>query len=127
MRWAMRSRRAAGTMQAHVEGKPTLPLQIAGAARAAVVANDLAEAGIPGPHDVFEGPYGYLSLFEEDSDIGPVIASLGQVWRIEEVSYKPFPTGRAAQGGIMMMHEIWRQNGPRRHDPIAQLDRAATH
>ncbi|MEQ8433520.1 MAG: MmgE/PrpD family protein [Oceanicaulis sp.] len=97
---------AAGTMQAHVEGKPALPVQIAGAARAAIVANDLAFAGFPGPHDVFEGPYGYLSLFEEQWEIEPVLAALGETFRIEEVSYKPFPTGRAAQGGIVMMKQL---------------------
>ena len=97
---------AAGTMQAHVEGKPALPLQIAGAARAAVVANDLAEAGVPGPHDVLEGPYGYLSLFELETDLAPVLDSLGAIWRVEEVSYKPFPTGRAAQGGIVLMRQL---------------------
>ncbi|KAA5804549.1 MmgE/PrpD family protein [Alkalicaulis satelles] len=97
---------AAGTMQAHVEGKPALPLQIAAAARAALVANDLAAAGIPGPHDVFEGPYGYLSLFETESDLAPVTATLGRVFRIAEVSYKPFPTGRAAQGGIVLMQRL---------------------
>lgn len=101
---------AAGTMQAHLEGKPALPLQIAGAARAALVANDLAAAGIPGPHDVFEGPFGYLSLFEARADLAPVIASLGQTFRIAEVSYKPFPTGRAAQGGIVLMQRL-RESG----------------
>ncbi|WBQ13380.1 MmgE/PrpD family protein [Hyphomonadaceae bacterium BL14] len=109
---------AAGTMQAHVEGKPALPLQIAGAARAALVANDLAAAGIPGPHDVFEGPYGYLSLFEERSDLAPVIASLGRTFRIAEVSYKPFPTGRAAQGGIVLMQRL-RDSGVRARDIAA--------
>jgi 2-methylcitrate dehydratase PrpD len=31
-----------------------------------------------------------------------VVASLGKVFRIAEVSHKPFPTGRAAQGGIVL-------------------------
>ena len=97
---------AAGTMQAHVEGKPALPVQIAGAARAAIVACDLAEAGLPGPHDVFEGPFGYLSLFEEAFDLEPVIDSLGAVFRIAEVSYKPWPTGRAAQGGLGLVERL---------------------
>ncbi|XBQ16656.1 MAG: MmgE/PrpD family protein [Oceanicaulis sp.] len=97
---------AAGTMQAHVEGKPALPIQIAGAARAAIVANDLAASGIPGPHDVFEGPYGYLALFEDKHDLAPVLGSLGETFRIAEVSYKPFPTGRAAQGGICLMQKL---------------------
>lgn len=91
---------AAGTMQAHVEGKPALPVQIAGAARAAIVACDLAEAGMAGPHDMLEGPFGYFPLFEQEWDLKPVLDSLGQAWRIAEVSHKPWPTGRAAQGGI---------------------------
>lgn len=91
---------AAGTMQAHVEGKPALPVQIAGAARAAIVACDLAEAGMAGPHDMLEGPFGYFPLFEQDWDLGPVLDALGKIWRITEVSHKPWPTGRAAQGGI---------------------------
>ncbi|MEM9168847.1 MAG: MmgE/PrpD family protein [Pseudomonadota bacterium] len=100
----------AGTMQAHVEGKPALPIQIAGAARAALVACDLAEQGVPGPHDVFEGPFGYLQLFEGDWDLAPALDGLGAVWRIEEVSHKPFPTGRAAQGGVTAFQEL-RANG----------------
>ncbi|MBI1392759.1 MAG: MmgE/PrpD family protein [Alphaproteobacteria bacterium] len=96
----------AGTMQAHVEGKPALPIQIAGAARAAVVACDLAERGVPGAHDVFEGPFGYFPLFEGEWDLSQVLAELGDVWRIEEVSHKPFPTGRAAQGGIVACQKL---------------------
>ena len=97
---------AAGTMQAHVEGKPALPVQIAGAARAAIVACDLAEAGLPGPHHVFDGPFGYLTLFEEKADYEAFRRDLSPGRRIAEVSYKPFPTGRAAQGGIVLMQQL---------------------
>lgn len=95
-----------GTMQAHVEGKPALPIQIGNAARGAIMACDLAEAGMPGPHDSLEGPFGYFALFEDEADAGEVVASLGKVWRIAEVSHKPFPTGRAAQGGIVLMQKL---------------------
>ena len=95
-----------GTMQAHVEGKPALPLQIGNAARCAVLACDLAEAGVPGPHDSLEGPFGYFNLFEDASDTRDATASLGKTWRIAEVSHKPFPTGRAAQGGIVLMQKL---------------------
>ncbi|MCG8441559.1 MAG: MmgE/PrpD family protein, partial [Caulobacterales bacterium] len=97
---------AAGVMQAHVEGRPTLPIQIGNAARAAHLACDLAEAGVPGPHDVLEGPYAYLPLFEGEWDLAPVLEGLGRVWRIAEVSHKPFPTGRAAHGGITLMQRL---------------------
>ena len=93
-------------MQAHVEGKPALPVQIGNAARGALMACDLGAAGLPGPHDAVDGPFGYLSLFEEESDIAPVLDSLGDVWRIAEVSHKPFPTGRAAQGGIVAVQRL---------------------
>ena len=97
---------AAGTMQAHVEGKPALPVQIAGAARAAIVACDLAEAGLAGPHHVFDGPFGYLTLFEESADYEAFRRDLSPGRRIGEVSFKPFPTGRAAQGGIVLMKKL---------------------
>ena len=95
-----------GTMQAHVEGKPALPIQIGNAARGAIMACDLAEQGLPGPHDSLEGPFGYFALFEDEADPSEVIAELGNVWRITEVSHKPFPTGRAAQGGIVLMQKL---------------------
>jgi len=95
-----------GTMQAHVEGKPALPIQIGNAARGAVVACDIAQAGIPGPHDVIDGPFGYLNLFELESDISSITASFGKTWRICDVSHKPFPTGRAAHGGIVAIQRL---------------------
>ena len=95
-----------GTMQAHIEGMPSLALQVANAARAAHMAVDFVEAGIPGAQDSLEGPYGYLNLFEETADLSGVAGSLGKVWRIEEVSHKPFPTGRAAHGGIVLIQKL---------------------
>ena len=106
---------AAGTMQAHVEGKPALPVQIAGAARAAITACDLAGAGLPGPRHVFDGPFGYFALFELDADPAAFQADLSPGRRIAEVSYKPFPTGRAAQGGIVLMQRL-RAAGVRPHE-----------
>jgi len=99
----------AGVMQAHVEGKPTLPVQIAGAARAAVVACDLAEVGLYGPESSLEGPFGYFKMFEDEADAEVAADRLGKTHRITEVSWKPFPTGRAAQGGIVLVQELMKQ------------------
>jgi len=95
-----------GTMQAHVEGKPTLPVQVANAARAALVAVDLAVAGLPGPQHSIDGPFGYLNVFETAHDLTPVLDALASVRRISEVSWKPFPTGRAAQGGLVAIGQL---------------------
>ena len=99
----------AGVMQAHVEGKPTLPVQIAGAARAAVVACDLAENGLLGPEQSLEGPFGYFKMFEDEVDLAAAAEAIGKTHRITEVSWKPFPTGRAAQGGIVLVQALLKQ------------------
>jgi 2-methylcitrate dehydratase PrpD len=91
---------AAGNMQSHVEGGPALALQMAFAAAAAIRAVDLAQAGFPGPHDILEGPFGYFPLYEGAWALEPVWAQLGRLWRITEVSHKPFPCGRATHGGV---------------------------
>ena len=98
--WGLAYSQMAGTMQAHVEGSVALPLQVAGAARAAVNSIELVAAGLSGPHDVLEGPFGYFTLFEAAAEPGPVLRQLGQPWRITELSHKPFPTGRAAHGTL---------------------------
>ncbi|MFN4038098.1 MAG: MmgE/PrpD family protein [Erythrobacter sp.] len=96
---------AAGTMQAHVEGLVTLPFQIANAARAAVVASDLAKAGFPGPKDALEGPFGYFPLFDE-GNLADYTRDLGTVWRISEISVKPFPSGRASHAALGALAEL---------------------
>lgn len=89
----------AGTMQAHVEGSIALPLQIANAARAAIAAVDLVKAGLKGPHDALEGPYGYFPLFDL-GDLTSYTKDLGGIWRIAEISVKPYPSGRASHGAL---------------------------
>lgn len=98
----------AGTMQAHVEGSIALPLQIAGAARSAIAAVDLVKAGLTGPHDALEGPFGYFKLFDE-GDLGTYADTLGDVWRIAEVSIKPFPSGRASHAVLAALDELLRE------------------
>jgi len=96
---------AGGTMQAHVEASKALPLQIGNAARCAVNALDMAAHGIQGPHDVLEGPFGYSNLIEP-LDLPRYTENLGEVWRISEVSIKPFPSGRASHGALGVLFDI---------------------
>jgi 2-methylcitrate dehydratase PrpD len=102
---------ASGTMQAHLEGKPALPVQVANAARSALVAADLAVAGLKGPQASIDGPFGYLTLFEERFDLAPVLRDLASARRVTEVSWKAFPTGRAAQGGLVAIGELMSIHG----------------
>ncbi len=96
---------AGGTMQAHVEASIALPLQIAKAAQAAIQAVDMVGSGLTGPHDVLEGPFGYSALIEP-LDLARYTAELGKVWRISEVSIKPFPSGRASHGALGAVSDL---------------------
>lgn len=100
-----------GTMQPHVEGSMALPMQIGFNGRAALCAVDLAQAGATGPQAVFDGPFGYLPLYEGAYDLGPTLAGLGRVWRVAELSHKPFPAGRATHGGIEGVMRLREQHG----------------
>jgi 2-methylcitrate dehydratase PrpD len=95
----------AGTMQAHLEGSIALPLQIANAARSAIMAVDLVKAGLTGPHDALEGPMGYFRLFDQ-GELERYTRDLGQVWRISEVSVKPYPSGRASHGVLGVLADL---------------------
>jgi aconitate decarboxylase len=100
-----------GTMQAHVEGSPLLALQVGFNARNALAACDLAAAGFPAPQQVLEGAFGYFALFEGAHDLAPVVAALGERWRVTEVALKPFPTGRATHGVLDGVLALQRQHG----------------
>ncbi len=100
-----------GTMQAHVEGKPSLPVQVANAARGSLVAIDLARGGMPGVTRPLDGPFGYFALMEVREALAPALARLGHGNRITEVSWKPFPTGRAGHGGIVAMQKLRSEQG----------------
>lgn len=111
---------AGGTMQAHVEASIALPLQIGRAAQAAVQAVDLVRAGMNGPHDVLEGPFGYSNLIEA-LDLDRYTTDLGNIWRISEVSIKPFPSGRASHGALGALQQL-RAEGAVRLDDVASIE-----
>jgi 2-methylcitrate dehydratase PrpD len=111
---------AGGTMQAHVEASVALPLQIGRAAQAAVQAVDLVKAGMGGPHDVLDGPFGYSTLIEP-IDLSCYTPTLGRVWRIGEVSIKPFPSGRASHGALGALAEL-RTEGVASIDTVERIE-----
>jgi 2-methylcitrate dehydratase PrpD len=86
-------------MQAHVEASPQLAMQMGFAARAAVTAVELAQRGMPGPRAPISGQFGYFALFDGAADPAP-FDQLGHIWRIAELSHKPWPSGRATHGGL---------------------------
>jgi 2-methylcitrate dehydratase PrpD len=100
-----------GTMQAHVEASPVLPMQVGFNARAALQSCDIAATGIVAPRFSLDGPFGFLPLMEGGFDLDPVRAGLGRRWLIGELSHKPYPAGRATHGGIEGVQALRAQHG----------------
>ena len=110
-----------GTMQAHVEGSPTLALQVALNARAASSCWDLARNGFPAPSDMLEGPFGYLPLIEGEYDVGPALQTLAaREPQMLAISHKVFPTGGAAHAAQDMLMEL-RQRHALALDQVASI------
>lgn len=91
---------ASGTMQPHEEGMPTLPIQLAQAARAGLMATELAEMDIPTSQAPVSGRFGYLAMFESKVSLEGLEAQIAAPWRVTQMSIKPFPSGRATHGGV---------------------------
>jgi aconitate decarboxylase len=89
-----------GTMQPHSEGSMLLGMQMGFSARNAIVACDMAQAGLAGLKNVLEGPFGYYAVIEAGGDLTEVVAQMGKIWRITEMAHKPHPSGRATHGVV---------------------------
>ncbi len=98
-----------GTMQAHWEGSEALAMQIGFAARAALTAADLVQAGLRGPHDVIDGKFGYFKLIETTETLEEVFRNWGAPWKVTELAHKPFPAGRATQAALTAIIDIKRE------------------
>ena len=112
-----------GNMQAHTEGSVLLAMQIGFSARNAVIAGDMARAGVPGLEDMLEGEFGYFSIIEQSHDLPGAVSRLGDPWCMTEVAHKPFPSGRATHGVLDALLELQRENGFAAAD-IASIDAA---
>jgi aconitate decarboxylase len=95
-----------GTMQAHWEGSEALAMQIGFAARAALTAADLVQAGMSGPHDVIDGKFGYFKLIETTETLEDVFRCWRSPWKVTELAHKPFPAGRATQASLTAIIDI---------------------
>ena len=100
-----------GTMQAHIEASPVLPLQVGFNSRAALQSVDLAMTGLDAPRGSIDGPFGYLPLMEGGFDLTAMRAELGKTWLVAGLSHKPYPAGRATHGAIEGVMALREQHG----------------
>ena len=92
-------RQAGGIIEYLADGSWTKRLHPGWAAHAGVVAVLLARAGFTGPETVFEGAHGFYAAFAGGHDparLAALLDSLGRVWELGELTFKPYPCGSIA-------------------------------
>lgn len=111
-----------GPMQAHEEGSMMLAMQMGFAARNAVLAHDMARAGMTAPVELLGGRFGFFTNFEHDHDLPSALDAMGAPWKVTQLSHKPFPSGRVTHGVIHTMRRLRHELGL---DARNALDRIA--
>jgi 2-methylcitrate dehydratase PrpD len=92
---------ASGSRQCIIDGALTKRLQAGHAASAGVFSALLAADGFTGGSGVFAGRFGFFELYQPGGYVlAPLTAALGQAWRGDEVSFKPYPCGRPQHATI---------------------------
>jgi 2-methylcitrate dehydratase PrpD len=113
---------AAGSRQCIVDGALTKRLQAGLAASAGVFSVLLAADGFTGAIDVFDGRFGFFPLYQPNGyELGPLTEGLGQVWRGDEVSFKPYPCGRPMHAAIDIAVDLHTELGSHESDLIEDV------
>lgn len=89
---------AAGIWQCRLEPSFSKQLATAHAARAGVLAAELAAAGFPAPRAILTGPLGFFHCYYPGAD--PAMLTTPGDWALLETSFKPFPACRHTHPAI---------------------------
>ena len=103
---------SAGNRQCIVDGALTKRFQAGQAASGAVVAVMLAQEGFTGARDIFAGRYGFFPMYQpEGYDLTAITDHLGDQFRGDELSFKPYPCGRGTHAIIDAALDLHRELG----------------
>jgi 2-methylcitrate dehydratase PrpD len=111
MCWALGNAgtQAAGLWQFLEDGALSKPLHPGRAAYSGLLAALMAAKGFTGPHRILEGKKGFLKATSSQYDLSEVFDRLGETYRINDVSIKPYPSCRHSHPQIDAAREIARR------------------
>ena len=112
---------AAGIIEYLADGTWTKRLHPGWSAHAGIIAALLAQSGFTGPETVFEGEHGFYRAFAGDVQterLDALLASLGRVWELEHLTFKPYPCGSIAQPYMDCALRLRESRGVRAEDIV---------
>ena len=109
--WGIVYGQTAGNRQTFIDAGTSTRFQPGFASRAGVVSGYLAERGLTGAKEVFEGPYGYFKLYCETPTpaVEELTKDLGERYEGVSVSIKPYPSCRGTHGPINATLELMKR------------------
>ncbi|MBF6629532.1 MAG: MmgE/PrpD family protein [Comamonas sp.] len=97
----------AGSLQSIIDGSMAKRFQPAQMVKNVVFATALAEAGIDGPRNVFEGKAGFINLYQDGKfDLENVLKGMETCVLVEDLSLKPYPACRFTHAPIDLALEL---------------------
>ena len=112
---------AAGLLECWVDGTQTKFLHSGFAAQSGLTAALLADAGVSGPPNVFEGRFGLFASHLQDAAVqknfGRINDRLGSHWESRNSSFKPFPTAHVLHPYVSAILRV-RAQGVRTADVV---------
>ncbi len=90
---------------------PAKPLHSGKAAQDGLTAAYLAAAGVPGAHRILEGKKGYFSFASSAPKPEAITQNLGKTFKVDEVSFKSYPTCGQTQSMLDATRAIIREHG----------------
>ena len=92
---------ASGNQQAIVDKASVKKMQPAFAAKAGLFSVLLAQRGITGAKDIFQGKFGFFNLYSAgEYDLDPLLKDLGKKYEGVNLGIKPYPCGRLIHPAI---------------------------
>ena len=101
---------AAGSLQFSVDGAATKPVQVGFAAHNAVLARELAAAGVRGPGAAFDGRSGLLHAYSDGADAADLLDRWDGLHEIDRTAFKPYPCCRYMHAAIDQLAAIVREH-----------------
>ncbi|QXZ10671.1 MmgE/PrpD family protein [Comamonas sp. Y33R10-2] len=97
----------AGSLQSIIDGSMAKRFQPAQMVKNVLFSTALAEAGINGPHNVFEGKAGFINLYQDGKfDLENVLKGIETCALVEDLSLKPYPACRFTHAPIDLALEM---------------------
>lgn len=119
---ALAFNRCGGSFQSNVDGTLAVRMVQGWVAETGVDCAQLAQRGVTGPPNFIDGHYGYAHLYGRGRfDSAGAVQDLGDVWRLQRVVFKKYPSCGVTQGVTELALALVNEEGLRA-EQVAQAE-----